>query len=312
LLTTQINVPSYTSITIEGEITATADIDVFYAFQETNIEITGGKITGFASGNGILINFNQTSYSSVENVVMKGGYWGVLADAYDYGLGSPQPAQWNTIINNEFIDQRHKGILLSGGATNTTIQENFLHTNNITYMLISISTNNTHNNVIGNIGYGAKDYGIQLREANHTTVVGNVMEITNTGGTGITLEGSAGAGVEGNYFNTISANVIPNCGGVGLMVAESSNNSICNNVVENAVDVGLKLVVVGGIGSNHNLIVGNTLVNNKYGIYGENGSDYNIIIGANTQGSTTDGIIFVGGIANNHVNLSWNATAWIA
>jgi parallel beta-helix repeat protein len=150
-----------------------------------NVTISGGAIENFFTG--VLIN-NSTG-TVVEGSGFRGNTDGVDCQAGCVG---------STIKENEFLDNRSRGVMLRGFSTENLVQENTFTGNNV-----SILVNCTNCIVRENTVSASRLAGIRLNEATGNLVVENVITSNPAG-----IEFTATGGATGNTLleNTIAMN----------------------------------------------------------------------------------------------------------
>jgi len=170
----------------------------------TAITISGGVISNFQTG----VRINESS-----GVVVQGNEFRGNTDGVDCQAG----CAGNTIKENEFLDNRSRGVMLRGFSTENLVQENTFTGNNI-----SILVNCTNCVVRENSVSASRLAGIRLNEAIGNLVVENVITSNPAG-----IEFTATGGATGNTLleNTIAMNA---CGLKGPL----DGNTLSENTFE--------------------------------------------------------------------------------
>ncbi len=227
------------------------------------VEISGGTATAnTVAGN--LIGTNATGTEDLGN-----GVYGVLVDGANNNLiGGNSSVAGNVISGNDFW-----GVWITGGATQTRVQGNF------------VGTNRLGDQPLPNGG------GVYINGSTSNTIGGSGL------GEGNVISGNAGAGVFISQASSIGNSILGNTIGLKADLSSGLGNGGDGITVHSA-----GFNTIGGAGNGRNIIS-----SNAYGIdlFQANGVQiFNNWIGLNgggavAAGNTLDGIVVEGG--SNHI-----------
>ncbi len=217
-----------------------------------------GILIGGAGADGILIKGNNVGVGSdglafIPNGLTTAGYGILIADGIGNVIGGTEPGEGNVIAANLYGNVG----LFGTGVSGTIIQGNYIGVN-----------------AVGDSGFEAQSFGINISEATGT-IIGAP---TNTGGgnvissneKGIQLLGTSSTTIQGNKIGTSSSGAVSIGNGVGIFAEGASSTAI------------------GGAATDRNVVSGNITGIHILAAAGETAADNTI--SNNLIGTAADGV----------------------